>query len=183
MLTEEILKRLYPRMAANPKTCAAIFPHLASALAEAQVNTKLRLAAFMAQVGHESGEFKYMEEIWGPTPAQLRYEPPTTLAARLGNTQKGDGFRYKGRGPIQLTGRANYRACGTALGLPLEDHPEEGATLEVAFRIAGWFWTSHRLNVLADAGDFDGITKAINGGTNGKEDRDRRYQEALAILT
>lgn len=103
MLTVDQLKEIMPRMAKNPKTCAALFPHLVAAMDEAQINTPLRIAAFLAQVAHESYEFKYMTEIWGPTDAQKRYEPPSTLATKLGNTQPGDGKRYMGRGPIQLT--------------------------------------------------------------------------------
>ena len=92
-----------------------------------------------------------MEEIWGPTPAQCRYEPPTRLAAGLGNTEPGDGKRFKGRGPIQLTGRANYRVFGNALGLDLVGNPALAATKEVAFRIAGLYWRSGGLNALADS--------------------------------
>src|SRR4051812_14119179 len=120
-LTLDQLKKIMPRMERNPKTAAALFPHLTAALDEAGINTKLRLAAFLAQVAHESGEFRFMEEIWGPTQAQLRYEPPSSLATKLGNTQKGDGYKFKGRGPIQLTGRENYRKCGKALGVDLEN--------------------------------------------------------------
>ena len=87
----------------------------------------------------------------------------------------GDGVRYRGRGPIQLTGRNNYRACGKALNVDLEGKPELAASFEVGFRVAAWFWKSRELNSLADAGDFDAITKRINGGTNGAEDRTRRH--------
>jgi predicted chitinase len=149
---------------------------------EAHINTKPRIAAFLAQLAHESGEFRYMEEIWGPTDAQKRYEPPSTLATRLGNTQPGDGFRFKGRGPIQLTGRANYVTAGKALGLPLSAQPELAATPEAGFRVAAWFWTTKGLNALADAGQFDKITLKINGGTNGAEERRKYYLHALAVL-
>lgn len=200
-LTIDQLKAAFPRMAANPKTCAALFPHLVKAMDEAKINTRLRICAFLAQVGHESGEFKYMEEIWGPTDAQKRYEPPSSLATKLGNTQPGDGFKFKGRGPIQLTGRSNYKACGAALRLDLENKPELAATNEHAFRVACWFWTKNNINAHADAltGDpakdcavaintpadakaFDKITKTINGGYNGKADRDAKYAKALKAI-
>src|SRR5688572_18062653 len=85
---------------------------LNAAMEEFEINNLRRTSAFIAQLAHESGEFNFMEEIWGPTPAQKRYEPPSDLARTLGNTQPGDGKRFKGRGPIQLTGRANYQKFG-----------------------------------------------------------------------
>ena len=84
-----------------------------------------RVAAFLAQLGHESGELQFLEELWGPTPAQKRYEPPGELARRLGNTQRGDGRRFKGRGPIQITGRANYARYGELLGVGLVGQPQQ----------------------------------------------------------
>lgn len=181
-VTIEQLQAVMPRMVRNPKTCAALLPHLQAAMEEAQISTRLRMCAFLAQVAHESGEFKYLKEIWGPTPQQLKYEPGTSLAKMLGNTEPGDGERYMGRGPIQLTGRANYRACGRALGLDLENHPELAELPEVAYRVACWYWTSHGLNALADKGAFDAITKSINGGYNGKAERDAYYQKALKAI-
>ena len=118
----------------------------------------------------------------GPTPAQRRYEPPTGLAARLGNTQPGDGKRFKGRGPIQLTGRANYRVFGDALGLDLVANPALAATKEVAFRIAGLYWRKRGLNALADRQDFRRITKLINGGFNGLIDRLRFWDRAKGVF-
>ncbi len=182
MITIDELKKIMPRMVKNPKTCAALYPHLCKAMDEAGINTKLRMAAFLAQISHESGELKWMEEIWGPSEAQKRYEPPSTLATKLGNTKKGDGLKFKGRGPIQLTGRSNYKACGDALGLDLIANPEAAASLEAGFRVACWFWTSRKLNALADKSEFDAITKAINGGYNGKPERDAYYAKALSVL-
>ena len=138
------------------------------------IDTLNRAAAFVAQLAHESGELRWLEEIWGPTAAQKRYEPPSDLARRLGNTQKGDGFRYKGRGPIQVTGRFNYQKYGELLGLDLEGDPAQAAQPAVGFAIAGCFWSRNGLNALADAGDFSGITRRINGGQNGAADRDGR---------
>jgi predicted chitinase len=102
----------------------------------------------------------------------------------LGNTQPGDGRRYKGRGPIQITGRANYRAAGKALGLPLEQNPKLAENPEVGFRLAAWYWKSRGLNKYADGSQsgFDKITKRINGGYNGKADRDQFYRKALKEL-
>lgn len=182
MLTVDQLKEVMPRMARNPLVAESYLQLLNSAMAEAAINTRLRICAFIAQLAHESGEFRFMEEVWGPSEAQKRYEPPSTLAVKLGNTQKGDGYRYKGRGPIQLTGRSNYAACGKALGVDLVNHPELAAQPATGFRAAAWFWSTHGLNAKADAGDFDGITKAINGGFNGKEHRDDYYRKALAVI-
>lgn len=181
-LTLEQIKQISPRMARNPNTCAKLLPHLNQAMEEAEINTPERVAAFLAQILHESGEFKYMKELWGPTPAQARYEPPSTLATRLGNTQKGDGARYMGRGIIQLTGRYNYRKCGEALGIDLEGNPELAETPEYAFKTATWYWNSRNLNELADSGDFVELTKKINGGFNGLQDRQKYWAKAKQVL-
>jgi len=119
----------------------------------------------------------------GPTLAQQGYEPPSEKATELGNTQPGDGFRFRGRGLIQVTGRANYGTCGQALGVDLESDPGQLANPELACRSAAWFWKSHGLNELADAGQFQDITRRINGGLTGEADRLAFYsraQEALA---
>lgn len=158
----------------SPARAAAALPYLIAAMGEAEITTPLRVAAFLAQLGHESGSLRYMEELADGSAYEGRRD--------LGNVQPGDGPRYKGRGPIQLTGRANYRAAGAALGVPLEAQPELAATLDVGFRTAAWYWTTRRLNALADAGNFRGITAAINGGQNGAADRERRYAAARAAL-
>lgn len=172
---------------------AAIMPHLDAtqaerylpllneALAEFEIDeTPHRLAAFLAQLAHESGELRWWEEFADGTGYDLTRNP--NLARKLGNTQVGDGPRYKGRGPIQLTGRANYRAASAALGLPLELHPDKAKEPEVGFRTAGWFWKSRNLSALADAGNFDGITRLINGGNNGAEHRRRYWERAKRVL-
>ncbi len=148
---------------------------------KAAINTPQRLAHFMAQVTHESAGFRYMAEIWGPTPAQAGYEGRLDL----GNTQPGDGFRYRGRGPLQLTGRANYRTTGKRIGEPLEDHPELASEIGVGSLIACDYWTVHGLNRLADQGGLSmvqPITRVVNGGLNGLADRERRYSLAAAAL-
>jgi predicted chitinase len=143
------------------------------------------MAAFLAQLAHESGQFRFMEEIWGPTAAQRRYEPVSTLATTLGNSEVGDGKRFKGRGPIQITGRANYRRFGDLLGTDLVADPARAALPELAFRIAGLFWSKKGLNELADRATPDAfreITRRINGGFNGLEDRQKLYAVARTVL-
>ncbi|MFA7269941.1 MAG: glycoside hydrolase family 19 protein [Sterolibacterium sp.] len=134
-----------------------------------------RETAFLAQICHESGGFYYVRELASGDAYEGRSD--------LGNTEPGDGRKFKGRGLIQITGRSNYAACGDALGLDLCDKPELLEQPIAACRSAGWFWHKRGLNELADAGDFLHITKRINGGTNGWEDRLaylKRAQKALA---
>jgi len=180
MLTETQLRQIMPNL--KPAKAAALLPHLNRAMAEYRINTLPRVAAFVAQLAHESGEFRWMEEIWGPTPAQRRYEPQTDLAKRLGNTAPGDGKRFKGRGPIQLTGRANYSRFGGLLGLDLVSAPEQAATPTVGFRTAALYWANRGLNELADAWNFREITRRINGGYNGLADRQKYFERAKAVL-
>ncbi len=151
---------------------------LSAAMARFAITTPQRAAAFLAQVGHESGQLRYAKEIWGPTPAQARYEG----RADLGNTQSGDGKRFMGRGLIQITGRANYISCGAGLGLDLVSHPELLEQPEGACLSAGWFWSTRHLNDLADAGMFTAITRRINGGENGLVDRQMLWARAKSIL-
>jgi putative chitinase len=122
-----------------------------------------RLAHFLAQLCHESGCMRYMEEIASGSAYEGR--------ADLGNTQPGDGKRFKGRGPIQLTGRANYRAFGRKIGIDLERHPEIAAVPSIGLHTALEYWKDRGLNTLADADDIRGITRKINGGYNGLDDR------------
>jgi predicted chitinase len=180
MITDDQLRQVMPNLPAAKR--ALYLPHLNAALTTYTIDTPLRTAAFVAQLAHESGEFRWMEEIWGPTAAQLRYEPPSTLATKLGNTQAGDGKRFKGRGPIQITGRFNYGKFGGLLGLDLVGNPALAATPEVAFATAGLYWQRNGLNELADARDFVTITRRINGGTNGLADRQMYYERAKAVL-
>ncbi len=166
------LMKIMPNLSAQKAT--QYLPHLNAAMAEAGINTPKRQAAFLAQLAHESGQLRYMEEIASGAAYEGRKD--------LGNTQAGDGRRYKGRGPIQLTGRANYRAAGKALGIDLENNPTRAADPDVAFRIATWYWSSRNLNKYADSGDFNTITKRINGGYNGAADRNRFYATAKNVL-
>ena len=155
----------------------AYFPSLAAAAIEYGITTPQRLAAWLAQLAHESGGFLYVEEIASGAAYEGRHD--------LGNTEVGDGRRYKGRGWIELTGRANYRLCGQALGLDLEGDPEQAATPGVAARSAGWYWAGHGCNELADEGSdqsFVEITRKINGGTNGLASREAYWARAKAVL-
>ena len=164
----------------------------------------MRLAMFLAQVAHESGGLLHVSE-------NLNYSAEALLACfpshfdsdtaedyarqperiadccyadRMGNGNEasGDGWSYRGRGLIQITGRANYAACGAALGLDLIAHPELLETPANAALSAAWFWASHGCNGLADAGDFVGITKRINGGVNGLADRQAYLARAQSVL-
>ncbi|MFL1558563.1 glycoside hydrolase family 19 protein [Pseudomonas sp. O11] len=137
-----------------------------------------RAAAFVAQVGHESGQLRWVREIWGPTAQQSGYEG----RADLGNTVPGDGSKYRGRGLIQITGRANCAACGEALGLDLINEPELLELPQNAAMSAAWFWSTRGLNTLADQKDFTKITRRINGGLNGQDDRRALYDKALQVL-
>ena len=149
---------------------------------EFEINTPLRQAAFLAQMAHESAELRFLEEIWGPTTTQRRYEPPSDLARMLGNTEPGDGQRYKGRGVLRLAGRSNYEKYGNLLGVDLVNTPDLAATPQVAYRIAGLYWKASGLNELADTGDFITITRRINGGLNGLENRQMYYERAKRAL-
>jgi len=180
MITDDQLRQVMPNLA-QPKRELYLAP-LNAAMQACAIDTALRVAAFVAQLAHESGEFRWMEEIWGPTPAQLRYEPPSDLAAKLGNTQAGDGKLFKGRGPIQITGRFNYAKFGGLLGVDLVANPALAATPDVAFKTAGLFWQSNGLNELADGRQFVVITRRINGGTNGLADRQMYYERAKTVL-
>lgn len=183
MLTSEQLQSIMPALPAKRR--AELLPFLQGAMREFAIEQPARMAAFLAQLAHESGQFRFMEEIWGPTAAQKRYEPQTTLAARLGNSETGDGRRFKGRGPIQITGRANYQRFGSLLGVDLVGDPARAATADLAFRIAGLFWAKKGLNELADQASpeaFREITRRINGGFNGLADREKFYAAARAVL-
>ncbi|MGZ8218147.1 glycoside hydrolase family 19 protein [Methylomagnum sp.] len=142
-----------------------------------EINTPLRQAHFLAQVGHESGEFRYSEEIASGAAYEGRKD--------LGNTQPGDGKRFKGRGLIQLTGRTNYTNYGKARG---NDYTTDATAPLIAsdpflcVDVSGWFWDTHKLNALADQDDVLTITKRINGGTNGLDDRKAKLARAKFFL-
>ncbi len=159
------------------KRAAKFLDPLNLTLFEFGIDTPMRQAAFLAQIAHESGSLKYVREIASGEAYEGRRD--------LGNTEPGDGVRFRGRGLIQITGRTNYRAC--SLGLfgdeRLLDTPELLEETDNACRSAGWFWQTMNLNKLADIGAFRPITRAINGGFNGYEDRLAYYERAKAVLT
>lgn len=158
---------------ASPKL-SLYYPFLAAAMTEFNINTGLRAAAFLAQLAHESGEFRYMQEIASGSAYEGRED--------LGNVEPGDGERFKGRGPLQLTGRDNYKSYGEALGVDLISNPTRAADPDVGFRIAGRYWSINSCNELADNQDFTTITRRINGGLNGLADRQKYYARAKVIL-
>lgn len=167
-------------------------PHLIFTGESYEINTKQRLAHFFAQIGHESGSLRYVRELWGPTPVQKRYEGRKDL----GNTQAGDGAKFRGHGLIQVTGRKNHAAARDALRkrfmqVPdFEVYPDALELPRWASLSAGWYWDSRSLNKLADADDFDGICDLINrghkteeeGDANGYADRFIRWEAAKAAL-
>ncbi|HEY3448034.1 MAG TPA: LysM peptidoglycan-binding domain-containing protein [Myxococcales bacterium] len=168
----EQLRAIMPNLSAGRAN--QLLPYLNDAMVKGGINTPARQAAFLAQLAHESVGLTAFEEY----ASGAAYEGRTDL----GNTQPGDGVRFKGRGPIQLTGRSNYRAAGQALGLDLEGNPSRAADIDVGFRTAVWFWNSRNLNFYADNGNFDAITYRVNGGYNGKAARDAYYARAKQVL-
>ena len=149
-----------------------------AAMALYSIDSPARQAAFLAQIAHESGLFAYVRELWGPTSAQQGYEGRTDL----GNNVPGDGFKFRGRGLIQVTGRANYARMGAELGLDLLNHPELLEVPSNAVLSAAQYWTDHNLNQYADSGDFETLTRRINGGLNGLSDREAIWNLAKAAL-
>ncbi len=180
MITDSQLQQIMPTLSQQRRQMFVLF--LNNIMPTYDINSPMREAAFLAQIAHESGELRFWEEIWGPTAAQKRYEPPSDLAKRLGNTQPGDGKRYKGRGPIQITGRFNYRKYGQLLQLDLEGNPDLASTTQIGFETACQYWKLNGLNELADIPDFTAITRKINGGLNGQASREKYYARAKQAL-
>ena len=139
-----------------------------------EIDTPLRLSAFLAQIGHESGRLRYVEEL----ASGKAYEGRTDL----GNTTKGDGVRFKGRGLIQITGRYNYTELANDTDVDFVSYPELLKEPEFAVMSACWFWDKRKLNMLADEERFRDITKKINGGYNGLEDREKLYAKCRRML-
>jgi predicted chitinase len=148
-------------------------PFLAAAY-EAEIATGAQLASYIAQLGYESLDLRALTEFADGTAYEGRSD--------LGNTEPGDGPRFKGRGAIMITGRANYRAAGKALGIDLEGDPTLAATDAYAFRIAAWYWRKKNLNALADRREFTAMTRAINGWITGLVDRQTRLAEACRVM-
>jgi putative chitinase len=148
-------------------------------MTEFSINTAGRQASFLAQLGHESGQLRYVEEL-----ASGAAYDTGPLAERLGNSPEadGDGQRWKGHGLIQITGHDNHVACAAHFGIPLDRIAAWLTTPEGATRSAGWFWATRGLNALADAGDQVAICRRVNGGTNGLDDRLTLFARAKAAL-
>lgn len=187
----------------NASQVAGVFvPVLNTAMNRYQIVGAKRIAAFIAQVGHESGQLTRLVENLNYSADALRKTWPsrfgTELAKaverkpeqianiaygnRLGNSATGDGWKYRGRGLIQITGKDNYRYCGEALGLDLIAHPELLEKPQHGCMSAAWFWATNGLSTLADAGKFAPITQRINGGQTGAVDRQAAYTRALKVL-
>ena len=172
MVTLEELKAICPLTKLS--VLEKFIEPLNEAMTEFEIDNVEREIAFLAQVAHESGGFHYTRELASGEAYEGR--------AGLGNTEPGDGVRYKGRGLIQITGRSNYRSCGDALGVDLVSEPSLLEQPEIAARSAAWFWEAHGLNTLADSGDFRAITRRINGGLNGYQDRLAYFNRAQTAL-
>ncbi|MFJ2456883.1 glycoside hydrolase family 19 protein [Pseudomonas protegens] len=198
-ITEQQLLQILPQA----RQVAGFFvPALNAAMARFKIDSPVRMAAFLAQVGHESGQLTRMVEnlnysadrlraIWpnrfdSALAAQVARKPEQianiVYAGRMGNTLPGDGWKYRGRGLIQLTGANNYRAAGAALGLDLVNHPELVEQPETAALVAGWFWQSNGLNELADAGRIQDIGSIINTGRVGRVPHGAAERKALYDL-
>jgi putative chitinase len=141
------------------------------------INTPLRLAHFLAQIDHESGGFKHLTEL-GNRAYFNKYEGRKDL----GNTEVGDGFRFRGRGYIQVTGRYNYLQLSKDTGIDFVNNPDLLATEVNAIVSACWFWSKRKLNALADKDDLVGITRRVNGGLNGLEDRRKKLAKWKAVI-
>ncbi|BAU13118.1 glycoside hydrolase, family 19 [Leptolyngbya sp. NIES-3755] len=152
----------------------SLLPHLLLTMGLYEITTPIRQAHFLSQLIHESGSFNYLEEI----------DPGDYLEGRtdLGNTEPGDGRRFKGRGLIQITGRSNYQACGEALGINLIEAPTRLAEHDLACFSAGWFWSKNQINPHADRDDVERVTRIINGGLNGFDDRKYYLAAARDVL-
>jgi putative chitinase len=152
----------------------------------AEITTRARLAAFYAQTAHESARFCAIEERWGPTKQQKRYEPVTSLSKQLGNTKAGDGYRFRGRGAIQTTGRGNYRRASLDLGMgrELEENPDRVGEPHLALLTSAAYWARNRLNRYAtlEPADFKALTKKINGGYTGHADRVKLWTITRGLL-
>jgi putative chitinase len=170
-MTSDDLLKIYPYAAGRIEV---YLPHLIAAMDEFDIVGPDRQASFLSQVGHESGQLRYVRELASGAAYEGRKD--------LGNTEPGDGVRFKGRGLIQITGRTNYEKCGDALGFDLIANPELLEIPALACRSAAWWWKAHGLNELADAGDQRAVSKRVNGGYNGLADRLALFEVAKGVL-
>jgi len=159
----------------SPALADKYYQPIVNTIKKYNIDTPLRQAHFLAQLLHESGNLKYNQEIASGSSYEGRKD--------LGNTQVGDGMRFKGRGPIMLTGRYAYKSFGDYIGKDLISHPELVANDPyIGMLAAGWFWESRKLNGYADKDDVLTITKLINGGTNGLRDRINKLNKAKGVI-
>lgn len=165
-LTNEKLKLIYPE--STQKNRDRYIAFLNYYMESYEINTPLRKQMFLAQIGHESGQLRYCEEIASGEDYEGRRD--------LGNVYPGDGVKFKGRGFIQITGRNNYETISKAFKIDFLERPEFLSQPEWCVKSACWWWKEHKLNQIADSGDFNKATKRINGGYNGLEDRLRLYE-------
>lgn len=186
LITAEELGFIMPKC---PKAKLEVYAEaLSGVMGEHEVSTVTRAAAFLGQIALESGQLRYWTELERRSnPGFKKYEQGR-LKRILGNVHPGDGARYRGRGPIQLTGRNNYRAAGKWLDMDLEENPELVAEPATGFAVAVWYWMSRDLNDEADKIAAEGvrawkrITKKINGGYLGHDERTAFYHRALEVL-
>ncbi|MFA5170438.1 MAG: glycoside hydrolase family 19 protein [Sulfuriferula sp.] len=176
IVLDELLK-IMPHAGAN---AAKYLTPLNDAMHDCGIDlTANREAMFLGQVAHESGELRYSAEIWGPTDAQEKYEHRLDL----GNINPGDGKKFKGRGLIQITGRANYSKVSDVFKVNFLTHPELMEQPDYAAKTAAWFWQTHGCNELADKMAYALITKKINGGMNGWPSRLVYLANAKGVLS
>ena len=183
IISLEQLEKMVPFAA--DKTRVTILTPLNEAMNEFNINTPIRIAAFMAQITYESGSFKYTSELADGSAYEHRKDlgnllPEAIEAAHKAGTTTGKF--YKGHGFIQITGFSNHRDCGKALNLDLVNHPELLCEVKNACRSAAWFWNTHNLNSYADVGLFGKITSIINGGYNGAEERAANFARCKKVL-
>lgn len=171
---------------ASINRAAKELPYIEAAMLEYEINTPARQAAFLAQIGHECGGFLYPQELWGPTPAQTRYEG----RADLGNTQPGDGRKFSGHGWIQITGRANHAKARDQMRAKFGDDVPDFEAEPLLLAQSKWaamsaanFWQANGLNELADLGRFETVCRRVNGGLNGYPERLVLWEKAKAALT
>lgn len=182
MITSDQLHAIMPNI--GPKGTQFAGP-LNDAMAEFGITNVARQAAFIAQLAHESGEFRYMQELADGSAYDNRADLGNTTAAAIDVARRNGttaGRWFKGHGPMQTTGYFNHKACGDALGVDLVEHPKMLTEPVLGCRSAAWFWATHGLNELADKGDFVGITRRINGGTNGLAAREAYWARAKMVL-
>ena len=196
MLTIEQLSELIP--AASDKNIELFHRPINETLREYRIDNRLRIAAFLAQIAHESGSLRYTREIWGPTDAQRRYDLPHKKATELGNDTKEaiaiadiydmtPGRFFSGHGAIQLTGYINHVKASKVLGIDCVNNPSLLCEPKWAMRSAGWFWVAHgkdglNCNELADRYRITDITRIVNGGINGLSERKKLYENNLRVL-